>query len=64
MFESVLRHATELTKGDGKFRTDVVQNEVEAEMKVRPGEDFVAKVLSERFVLIAGVWERRDSHGN
>lgn len=61
MYSSIINNAVELTKGDGKFRTDVLQDYVESELKVRPGEDFIAKALAERFVLIAGVWERRSA---
>jgi len=59
MMGRIMQTAFDLTKGDGQFRTSVLQDEVEASMGVRPGEDFVAKTLSERYVLIAGTWERR-----
>ena len=61
MIDKVRDVAWELTKGDGQFRTSVLQDEVESSMHVRPGEDFVAKCLSERYDLVAGTWQRKPS---
>lgn len=44
--------------GGPLFKTKEIQDLVEEELGIRPGDEFTSKVLSEKFSLANGLWSR------